>query len=119
MHTDTYTHNMVCSSPASTPPLLQLAECLADSWWAECLLPKLVEAEAAGNLAMACKQLRGIVQRSVTQLTLPERDLQSATQQDLERLPACFPSCKLLEFYLATKEGVAFHMPDALAVLTR
>jgi hypothetical protein len=97
--------------------------------WGKHLLPLLMEAGAADNCALSCKQLRAICQRSVTWLRLSAAGLEGEQQllqavggvglAALSCIPRRFRSCKQLSITLASREDAAFHLPEALSALEK
>jgi hypothetical protein len=115
----TYIISMAASATknaGASCPLLHAVAQLSDSWWAECMLPGLISAKAAGNVALTGKALRDVCQRSSTCLTLPGAQLQQL--RALACIPARFPSCKQLRIEVDALNGAHFHLPAALDVLT-
>jgi hypothetical protein len=94
--------------------LLQVAEQLSDGWWAESMIPHLLTAKVAGNVASTCKQLCGLCQRAATALRVHGAQLQHVQAQSRQR----FPSCKQLIVQLQSRGQAVFDLPAALDVLT-
>uniref|UniRef100_A0A383VN61 F-box domain-containing protein n=1 Tax=Tetradesmus obliquus TaxID=3088 RepID=A0A383VN61_TETOB len=101
---------------ASLPPLLRAAEQLGDAWWAQHILPLLLDQESAAAVTLCCKQLRRLCQSGQQALWLDASALLDAAA--VARLPAHFPACKELTVAPCSSDDLAFHLPDALDALT-
>jgi hypothetical protein len=101
---------------ASFPPLLRAAEQLGDAWWAQNMLPLLVTQNSAASVTLSCKQLRKLCQSGRQGLLLDGSTLQDAAA--VARMPAHFPSCKVLRVVPRSSDDLAFYLPDALGALT-
>jgi hypothetical protein len=101
------------STAASASLLLQTAEQLSDDWWAHSMMPHLLKANVAKNLASTCKQLCSLCQRAATALQVHGCQLQQVQAGICQR----FPSCRQLTVHLETKEQAVFDMSAALDAL--